>query len=123
MKPFEEWLNRKPAGPKPRKRIARRMRPRQVSTRRRRATPGYKQVVAEHLKEHPSCQIGPVIRAAGFVVRCLGVATHPHHTRGRGRYLCDKSTFLSSCSGECHPQFVHITHVEEATTLGLLLPR
>lgn len=123
MKSFEDWLNRSPAGPKPKKRIARNVRPKPISSRRRRESPDYKRATEEHLRDNPRCQIGPVIRSGGFAVRCLGLATHVHHTRGRGRYYCDKATFLSSCGGECHPQFVHITNVKEATALGLLLPR
>ncbi len=121
MKSFEEWLAREPAGPKPRKRIARNVRLRPVSDRRRREGPGYKAAVTAHLAEFPRCQIGPRIRAAGHEVRCLGVATHVHHTRGRGRHLCDRATFLSSCSGECHPRWIHDTHRAEAIALGLLV--
>lgn len=122
MNPFKEWLERKPKGPAPRRPIARNVRPKKISARRRREAPGYKQATDEHLRAHPACQIGPVIAAAGFRVRCLGKATHVHHTRGRGRFYCDKATFLSSCGGECHPQWVHVTNVAEATALGLLLP-
>lgn len=122
MKTLKEWLERKPKGPAPKRPIARNVRPKQVSARRRREAPGYKVATEEHLREFPSCQIGPVITAAGFHVRCLGVATHVHHTRGRGRFLCDRTTFRSSCSGECHPQWVHFSNVAEATALGLLLP-
>ena len=121
MKTLQEWLDRKPAGRKPRKPIARNVRPKPVSNRRRRENPAYEAAVAAHLADFPACQIGPRIRDAGFEVRCLGVATHPHHVRGRGRYLCDRSTFLSSCGGECHPEWIHWTHVKEARALGLLV--
>lgn len=123
MNEFERWLTRRPAGRKPRKPIARTSRPRPIGAKAKREAPEYARVVLAHLTEFPRCQIGPRVTAAGFTVRCLGVATHVHHTRGRGRYKCDRSTFLSSCSGECHPQWVHVTNVAEAIDLGLLLPR
>jgi hypothetical protein len=120
MKTLQEWLDRKPAGPKPRKRIARNVRPKRVSDRRRRENPEYKATVAAHLAEFPRCQVGPRIKAGGFEVRCLGVATHVHHVRGRGRFLCDRTTFLSSCGGDCHPPWIHQTNVADAYALGLL---
>lgn len=127
---FEKWLNREPAGPKPRKPL-RRSRGlagvakgiASIGAKAKRTRVPYRKAVLEHLAEFPNCQIGPIIKAAGFEVLCLDTATHAHHTRGRGRFLCDRSTFLSSCSGECHPQWVHVSNVKEATDLGLLLPR
>lgn len=83
----------------------------------------YKIVEREHLEEFPICEVGEKIRAAGFKVRCRGRATHCHHQKGRtGPLLTDKRFLLSSCDGECHPQWVHVTHVKEARAIGLLLP-
>jgi len=113
--PLEKWLARKTAGPAPKKRLPR------VSNRRKLEAPKYKLASAQYLVAHPVCEIGPVFAAAGIYVACKGRATHVHHIRGRGRFLCEAHTFAASCSGECHPQAVHITHVHEARRLGLLI--
>lgn len=124
MKTLKEWLERKPKGPAPRRplpRSTKRIAP--IGAKAKRTAGEYRAAVLAHLRQNPHCQIGPVIKAAGFDVLCLDTATHVHHTRGRGRFLCDRTTFRSSCSGECHPQWVHASNVAEATALGLLLPR
>lgn len=142
MRDFTDWLNREPAGPKAKKpipkishkrasRIAaglvsffpKRTKIAPVGAKAKREAPRYARVTTEYLLEHPTCEIGPIIKAAGFEVLCLDTSTHVHHTRGRGRYKCDKSTFKASCSGECHPFWVHEKNVAAATALGLLLPR
>lgn len=123
MKTLQEWLDRKPAGPAPKRPIKRNVRPKRVSDRRRKENPKYKAAVEAHLAEFPNCQIGPIIMAAGFKVNCRGRATHPHHVKGRGRFLCDRTTFLSSCDGECHPQWCHVTNKEDAIALGLIVQR
>lgn len=113
---FEDWLKRKQAGPAPRKRIptvSAKMKPRLVE---------YRHAKRMHLAEHPTCQISPIIRAAGFRVRCRGKGRHVHHVRGRlGKLLCDRRYFLTSCEGECHPQWIHESHKAEAIKLGLLV--
>ncbi len=112
---FSDWLNRKPAGKKARKRIPK------VSKKRGVQLGEYAAVKRMHLREHPTCQISPIIRAAGFTVRCRGRAKFIHHVRGKiGKLLCDRSHFLSSCDGECHPEWIHQTHVKEAWEIGLL---
>lgn len=116
MQTLTQWLRRKPAGPKPKKRLPR------VSKRRQRMTPAYTAAKRMHLREFPFCQIGPIIRAAGFKVRCTGRAIGIHHVKGRlGALLCDRKFFLSSCWGECHPQWIHETHKAEAIRLGLII--
>lgn len=99
----------------------RRTRLARISPKHRRELGDYSRASAEYLVEHPQCEIGPAFLAAGLRLRCLGVATHVHHTKGRGKYLCDKSTFKSSCSGECHPQAVHQTHKDVAIKIGLIV--
>lgn len=112
---LQQWLDRKPAGRKPRKPVKKR------SAKRQRQDPEYRAAKRMHLREHPTCQISPIIRKAGFKVRCTGRATHVHHVWGRiGELLCDREHFLSSCSGECHPQWIHESHKLEAIELGLL---
>ncbi len=130
MKSLQEWIDRKPAGPKPKKRIERRTplpratkRIASVGAKAKREAPGYRAASLAHLTEFPRCQIGPVFKAAGIDVLCLDTATHVHHSKGRGKYLCDRSTFFSSCSGECHPRAVHELYVAEARALGLLQNR
>lgn len=113
---FQDWLNRRPAGPKPKKRIP------QVSKRHKVKLVEYSHAKRMHLAEHPTCQISPIIRAAGFAVRCTGRGRSIHHVRGRlGPLLCDRRYFLTSCDGECHPQWIHETHKDQAIKLGLLL--
>lgn len=112
---LQQWLSRQPSGPKPKKRLPR------VSKRRKIINPAYVLAKQAHLRDNPKCQVGPIIRAAGFKVRCKIRATHVHHIRGRvGKYLCDRTYFLSSCNGECHPLWVHQLHPKEARALGLL---
>lgn len=81
----------------------------------------YKKMLPGWLRAHPTCEIGPVFHAAGIPVKCLRRTTHAHHVKGRiGKILHDEKHMLASCSGECHPQAVHRTHVKEARKLGLL---
>ena len=81
----------------------------------------YARALADWLPLHPTCEIGPIIKRAGYEVRCNRVTTHPHHKKGRlGSNLCDTTTWLASCSGECHPFWCHQAHVKEARELGLL---
>ena len=118
---LEDWLKRKRSGPKPRKGLRRSAKPmNQVSRKQRTKLVEYAHAKRMHLKEHPTCQISPIIRAAGYEVRCTGRGKFIHHVRGRGKYLCDRRYFLTSCDGECHPQFVHVTHKDLAIKLGLL---
>lgn len=115
MQDFASWLERKPAGPKPRKRIPR------VSKRKQRQLPEYEAAKKAHLRDNPVCQIGPIIMEAGHKVRCNYRAVSVHHVRGRiGKLLCDRRYFLSACDGECHIPWIHTTHKDEAKRLGLL---
>lgn len=92
-----------------------------VSRRQRERLAEYKRVLRAWLPLHPQCELGPKIREAGYQVCCKGKTTHPHHIKGRiGINLCDTSSWLASCSGECHPQFVHQTHVKESREMGIL---
>jgi hypothetical protein len=45
----------------------------------------YAKVRGEYLREHPLCEC------------CKDYATQIHHKSGRGKYLCDKSTFMAAC--------------------------
>lgn len=112
---LQQWLDRKKPGKKPRKRIP------HVSRRQQLRNAEYHRAVAAWKPLHPTCEVGPIIKAAGFKVRCNRVTTHPHHVKGRlGKNLCDQTTWLASCDGECHPFWIHQAHVEEAKKLGLL---
>ena len=127
MKKLAEWLVR---GDKPKKvrkplrrtRLLRGSTPvKRVSKKRIRQNGEYRKAVKAHLAEFPVCQIGPRITEAGYPVRCTGVARSVHHVKGRtGALLCDRKHFLSSCDGECHPQWIHETHKDLARQLGLL---
>jgi len=127
-------LNRPKSVRPPRKRI------RQVSPKRgkggvrgyiRRETPAraaqkarYRAMLPGWIREHPVCEVCPIINANGFSVRCLGKTRHPHHVKGRrGELLCDERWMLACCGGESHPQFIHQTHKQDAINLGLLIQR
>jgi hypothetical protein len=82
----------------------------------------YVRVLKEWMPLHPTCEVCPRIMAAGFTVRCTRVTTHPHHVKGRlGNNLLDTSTWLASCSGQGHPEWIHQTHKADAIRLGLLI--
>ncbi len=93
---------------------------RRVSKKLARENALYRKEKPEWILQHPTCEIGPVLAKAGFNVRCKKVTTHPHHVRGRtGPLLRDQRYWLASCSGECHPQFIH-DNPSTARRLGLL---
>ncbi len=121
MSDFEDWLNRKPAGPKPRKPL-KRTRVNKVSARHRNALKEYYDRRRGYLEAHPICEAGPVIARAklpaAYRVPVCGVkAVQVHHTRGRGPYLNDEATFCGICPA-CHV-FVH-AHGQWARAVGLL---
>ena len=60
-----------------------------------------------HLNKHPMCQ--------AKVFNCSLRSTDIHHTKGRGKYHLDTSTWLSVCRS-CHNWIE--THPEEAKELG-----
>src|SRR6478736_7029977 len=94
---------------------------RRVSKKRSIQLAEYNKTKAGWLPLHPTCEIGPRIRAAGFAVACTGKTTHVHHVCHRvGAMLNDTRYWLASCSGECHPSWCHDTHVKEARELGLI---
>lgn len=94
---------------------------RRVSVKRARQLAEYRKKVAAWLPLHPTCEIGPKLKAAGFFhVRCKKVTKHPHHIKGRlGELLCDERYWLASCDGECHPKFVH-DNPSTSRLLGLI---
>lgn len=80
----------------------------------------YRKVKDAWMPLHLVCEVCPVIRAAGYPVLCTRVATHPHHVKGRlGTNLCDTSTWLSSCNGTGHPEWIH-NNPGKARAIGLL---
>lgn len=78
-----------------------------VSTRMQKLNAAYKVLRDQFMKKHPTCQA----RLEG----CTGAATECHHSRGRGEYLLDDSTFKALC-GHCHRYLE--THVEVSRALG-----
>lgn len=120
MKTLREWLDRKPAGRKPRKRIQRHVRPKRVSARKRRRDEDYHVLRARYLIEHPFCQI--TIARLGFseervlakargldATNCEGIyfegqlipiATQIHHRNKRlGRRQNDARFWLAAAPG------------------------
>ena len=97
-------------------------------TRLRRTSPKYGRKLRVYsarrkifLQLHPTCEIRPILFACGILTNCLRKSTQVHHTHGRGKYLNDESTWLASCSGECHG-FVK-NHQDIARRIGLLFDR
>lgn len=101
---LQDWLNRKPAGPKPRKRIP------TVSAKRAVDNKVYRCRKAVFLKAHPICQ-WPVGAGCG----CSPVDLH--HKAGRGKNFLNESTWLALCR-PCH-NWVH-RNPSKARELGLL---
>lgn len=107
MKTLSEWLDRKPAGKKPRKRLP------AVSARRKREGKLYLTKREAFIAAHPFCQVfiarlelveAAVIQFNGHYIDVFGllrrapVATEVHHKSGRygGNYL-NESTWLAVC--------------------------
>jgi len=83
----------------------------------------YKAMLPGWLKAHPVCEVCPKFHAAGIMVKCKRVTTHPHHIAGRrGALLYTESNLLAACAGEGHPKAVHETHRQDAERLGILIP-
>lgn len=59
----------------------------------------YKQA-KEYIKQNPKCTINSPV--------CTGNAQHPHHKRGRGKYLLDQSTWEPACN-KCN-SYVEANH-------------
>lgn len=76
----------------------------------------YAKVRKEFLLEHPTCEVCPLLSGIHEVT------THPatviHHKRGRGPFLCDKTTFIASCSDG--DSWIH-RNKTRAKQLGLLV--
>jgi hypothetical protein len=53
----------------------------------------YKEKRARFMKEHPFCQ--------AKLRDCTKIATELHHSKGRGEYLLDETTFVALCE-KCH---------------------
>ena len=112
---LQQWLDRKAAGPAPKRRLPK------VKASRRAELSKYARILPAWKAAHPTCEVCPVIKAAGYQVRCTVKTTHPHHVKGRiGKLLYDERFFLSCCDGEGHPGFIHDRHPSIARELGLL---
>lgn len=119
---LKDWLNRKPAGPKPRKRL--KQTPlRRVSSKHGKKLREYFRVRADYLAKQAACEAGLVILKAKLpefyhVPRCEVWAKEVHHIAGRGSNLCNTDTFCAICP-ECH-RWVH-AHGQKAREIGLLV--
>jgi hypothetical protein len=95
-----DWLNRKAKGPAPKKRLPK------VAKRNASRFRCYAKEAKAYKLAHPFCGI------------CHdGKTTDVHHTKGRGPFLLDQSTWLPVCR-PCHI-WVHAMP-KEARELGLL---
>ena len=117
---FSQWLKRKPAGPKPKKRLPR------MSARRKVESREYTEKRKAFLKAHPLCQAWPVI-VSHAPPETLGdlpplhaaapLSVEIHHRCKRGKNYLDESTWLAVS------RFSHRwieDHKKEARKLGLL---
>lgn len=80
---LEQWLSRKPAGPKPKKRL------RKVAKRNIVICRQYSAAAKRFKKAHPRCEI------------CGGITIDVHHKEGRGENLLKVETWMSVCR-QCH---------------------
>ena len=76
----------------------------------------YKVLRASYLLDHRLCEAG----ASEPCQRRRRRATEIHHTRGRGGYLLDMSTWLAVCPW-CH-RYIH-DHPREARERGWMITR
>jgi hypothetical protein len=94
---FSDWLNRKPAGPKPRKPL-KRTRVKPVSKKRRKDSAEYLKLRAGFLASHPHCEVArPKI--------CAHRSRDVHHAQGRGPNYLNVNSWVSTCRA-CH-DYIH----------------
>ena len=112
---FSKWLKRKPAGPKPRRRLTR-TQVRRVSKKRRKESAEYMAKRKAFLLAHPVCQLSTP--RTDIIEGCRAKATDIHHVRGRtGANYLNAGTWMSACR-DCH-RWVH-DHPGQARAIGLL---
>lgn len=105
--------------------LKRKTRLRSLSKKRRKINEEYLRLRAEFLKAHPYCQWFEAENDIDRRVMINGFAFVPlsqeiHHRRGRGKYLCDTSTWMA-VSRNAH-RWIH-DHPKESYQKGYLLPR
>ncbi len=107
---LKDWLARKPAGRKPRSPIPR------VSKKRQGANREYLKRRSVFLREHHTCEAGPLIP---HHLPCDLSSKDIHHRAGRiGAKLLDEHDWIPTCR-ICH-DWIH-SHPSEARKLGLLV--
>lgn len=115
MLSLEDWLKRKPTGPKPKTRIA------SMSKKRTKEAREYARLRKKFLTPARNCEALVTILLAGNTVRVekgdSTLATEIHHREGRGKNLNNTSTWLAVCR-PCH-RWIH-QHPSKARALGLL---
>ncbi len=109
--PFKDWLNRKPAGRKLRKRIPK------VSKKRERENREYSRRRKAYLLAHPNCEAWPVVMQFMPLWVRWPRSVEIHHVFGRGKFLLVEETWLA-VSREAH-DWIH-SHPSQARALGLL---
>lgn len=120
---LQQWLDRKPAGRKPKKPVKKR------SAKRQRDAKEYTKLRKEFLKENPLCQATDRIldwmfahdRAAFYSDEApqyyVSRAEEVHHVEKRGKNYLKINTWLA-CSSWAH-RWIH-AHPSKARELGLL---
>jgi hypothetical protein len=111
------WLDRKPAGKKPRKPLKRGGRVKPVSAKRQREGRIYSERRKVFLAANPVCMLGGPLYSAGHDPHCEVHSCEVHHVRRRGKFYLDETTWAATCAS-CH-RFAH-AHPKEARLLGLL---
>lgn len=107
MKTFQQWLDRKPAGPAPRKRIAK------VSKKRRGENAYYSRKRREFLARFKFCAVSPALFGR------KAKSTEIHHRAGRiGANFLNEATWLPVCRA-AH-DWIH-QHPSDARRRGWLI--
>ncbi len=107
VKSLQEWLNRKPAGPKPKRRV------KPVSKKRKKESVAYAKRRKAYLAAHPLCACS--MSLFGYHQR----ADQIHHKAGRlGPNYLDESTWLAVCR-ESH-EWIH-AHASKARANGWII--
>jgi hypothetical protein len=94
-------------GKQPRKTISK------VSHKREKINKEYYKLVEQFKKDNPKCN-------AKINQYCTGATEDPHHSRGRGKFLLDVSTWIAVCRS-CHTYIEN--HPADAQKRGLSFSR
>lgn len=90
-----------------------------MSSKRRMERLIYNRLATEHLAETPYCQCCWLLWPDQVIA--AHAARECHHSKGRGKFYLDKTTFRSACVKAHH--YIHHVNPNHARAVGLLPPR